>query len=167
MLFHLFKFSVFLLVLMVGFALAFHSLFSLCTDGEDMLGEAFGDFWHSLLFMFDAMLGSPGFDMFQNGQCEGPAWVLDAGLLLMVVYLVFMIILLLNLLIAVLSTVHADMNINAESEYHLARTSIILKSRQSVEQDRVPPPLNILMAALGALVDIFGFLLHFITYLCW
>lgn len=58
MLFHLFRFSIFMLVVMASFALAFHSLFSHpnCT-AEDDLYEAYRTLHDSLLRMFQAMLG--------------------------------------------------------------------------------------------------------------
>lgn len=56
MLFHLARFSIFMLVVMCSFALAFHSLYSKCGDG-DALNEVYSTFSDSLLDMFRAMLG--------------------------------------------------------------------------------------------------------------
>lgn len=58
MLFHLFRFSIFMLVVMASFALAFHSLFShpSCATGDDLY-ETFRTLHDSLLRMFEAMLG--------------------------------------------------------------------------------------------------------------
>lgn len=58
MLFHLFRFSVFMLVVMASFALAFHSLFSHpnCTAGDDLY-ERYRTLHDSLLHMFEAMIG--------------------------------------------------------------------------------------------------------------
>ena len=53
MLFHLARFSVFMLLLMAGFALAFYSLYAEC-DGD--LGTAFSTPGVALLSMFKAML---------------------------------------------------------------------------------------------------------------
>lgn len=105
MLFHLARFSVFMVVVMVGFALSFLTLFSNC-EGE--LGERFEDFGASLLTLFHAMLGGASFDMFDDEiiDCKGASWDHHAGIFLLVAYLIVMSILLLNLLIAVLSTVH-------------------------------------------------------------
>lgn len=72
----------------------------------------------------------PGFDfgIFEddrNERCTGPTWEFDAGIFLMVMYIVIMAILMLNLLIAVLSTVHDAVSENAVTEYHLARCQVI------------------------------------------
>lgn len=58
MLFHLARFSVFMLVVMVSFALAFHSLYSdpNCNEGDELF-ESYGSLRESLLDMFRAMLG--------------------------------------------------------------------------------------------------------------
>ena len=57
MLFHLARFSLFMLSVMASFALAFHSLFQQC-QGD--LGVAYETFGTSLLAMFNAMLGGKG-----------------------------------------------------------------------------------------------------------
>lgn len=54
MLFHLARFSVFMLVIMASFALAFFSLYGSC-NGE--LGTAYATPGVALLSMFKAMLG--------------------------------------------------------------------------------------------------------------
>lgn len=58
MLFHLIRFSMFMLVVMVSFAISFHSLYSHpnCSAGDDLY-ETFGNLHDSLLVMFEAMLG--------------------------------------------------------------------------------------------------------------
>lgn len=111
MLFHLARFSVFLFVIMAGFALTFYSLFFECVRGD--LGESFEDFPSSLLTMFDAMLGGANFSMFDEeaSDCKGPSWAHDAGVLLLVLFMIVMAILLLNLLIAVLSTIHDEVSV--------------------------------------------------------
>lgn len=171
MLFHLLRFSVFLVVIMTSFAVAFFAMFSICRDDDDEtelndLGTQFKTLSSSLLFTFDAMLGSPGFDLFKEESCGGPTWSTDIGVLMLVIYLVIMAVLLLNLLIALLSTVHSDMNVNAEMEFHLARTHIIMKSARWVSRKRTPPPVNIVMAALGLVVDVVGEICFVICKLC-
>lgn len=54
MLFHLARFSLFMLVVMVSFALAFFSLYNTC-DGD--LFSAFGTMGKSMISMFTAMIG--------------------------------------------------------------------------------------------------------------
>lgn len=171
MLSHLLRFSVFLVVIMTSFAVTFFAIFSTCRDSDDVvelndIGKQFKSVSSSLLFTFDAMLGSPGFDLFKDESCAGSDWNTDVGVLLLVVYLVIMAVLLLNLLIAVLSTVHSDMNRNAEMEFHLARTQIIMKSARWVSRDRTPPPLNVIMAVLGLAVDLVGEICFLVHKLC-
>lgn len=112
MLFHLGRFSIFLSVIMAGFALSFTSLYSDCTG---MLEENFGTFSASMLTLFDSMLGGAEFEAFMKASddCydyEGAFWIKEAGVFLLSMYLLIMSILLLNLLIAVLSTVHNEVS---------------------------------------------------------
>lgn len=114
MLSHLGKFSVFVAVLMASFALTFHVLFYTCEDSnstreDGLLYESFNTFGDSYLTMFKAMLGDFDFDSFKYAnQCYRPEWAEEVGVTLLVLYLAIMAILLLNLLIAVLSTAHAE-----------------------------------------------------------
>lgn len=111
MLSHLGKFSVFLAVLMASFALTFHVLFYTCEEGDSALYESFNTFGDSYLTMFKAMLGDFDFDSFKHAdKCYRPGWAEQVGVTLLVLYLAIMAILLLNLLIAVLSTAHADVS---------------------------------------------------------
>eukprot|EP00752_Nemacystus_decipiens_P018673 g16741.t1 len=88
----LLQFGAVMLVVMIGFTMALHVLFH---DLED-----FGD---SLLGLFKAMLGDTGiFDEFSGERYDAVATVL------LVVYLFIVTIMLLNLLIAILSTSHAQ-----------------------------------------------------------
>ena len=64
-----------------------------------------------------------------------------------------MTVVLLNLLIAVLSTAHDEVYQNAEKEFHLARTRLIVQSARSVAHRRPPPPLNLAKAVFGLAVD--------------
>lgn len=104
---HLARFSVFVGVLIMSFAVAFHALFYECKD--DYLQKAYGTVARSCLTMFRAMLGDFYFDDLTAAKeyCRLP-WAMDAAVGLLVLYLVLVAILLLNLLIAVLSTVHAE-----------------------------------------------------------
>ncbi|CAM9651710.1 unnamed protein product [Ectocarpus fasciculatus] len=166
MLFHLARFSVFMLVVMVSFALAFHSLYSdpNCSEGDELF-ESYSTIRESLLDMFKAMLGDPNFNRFEAGRnltCTGPSWEFDAGITLLTMYVVLQAILMLNLLIAVLSTVHDTVSENAITEFHLARSQFIQASAASVEGGRLPPPLNLLMAAILIVVDVFGEICHWV-----
>ena len=64
-----------------------------------------------------------------------------------------MAVVLLNLLIAVLSTAHDKVYENAEKEFHLARARLVLQSARTVLRRRTPPPLNLIMVLLGVAVD--------------
>ncbi|CAN0086160.1 unnamed protein product [Ascophyllum nodosum] len=71
MLSHLARFTVFLLVIMASFALAFHAIFDTCDhqhDNFDGIGpdlvDSFGTFWSSLLTLFEAM----GWFQFRNAE---------------------------------------------------------------------------------------------------
>lgn len=108
MLSHLGKFVVFTAVLMASFALTFHVIFHSCEDGTP-LDEAYGTFSKAYLTMFRAMLGEFHFDILETTDaCQHPSWGENVGAPLLVSYLAIMSILLLNLLIAVLSTAHAE-----------------------------------------------------------
>lgn len=67
--------------------------------------------------------------------------------------MITMAVVLLNLLIAVLSTAHDEVYANAEKEFHLARARLIYQSAHVVSTRRPPPPLNLLKVVLGLLVD--------------
>lgn len=99
---------------MFGYALSFLMLFSNCTGN---LGASFEDFGTSLLTLFHAMLGGPSFEMFYDepADCDGASWNhYHAGFFLLAVYLIIMSILLLNLSIAVLSTVHDKVSVTSK-----------------------------------------------------
>ncbi|CAM9575982.1 unnamed protein product, partial [Laminaria digitata] len=158
MLFHLARFSLFMLVVMVSFALAFFSLYGSC---EGDLSSAYGSMGQSLLAMFTAMLGGeyPDFDVFDEydpNACRGPPWKYDAGIALLVVYMVTMSILMLNLLIAVLGTVHDTVHGRSELEFQLARNQFIQRGAGVVQNGRLPPPLNLAIEALLIVVDMVG-----------
>lgn len=69
------------------------------------------------------------------------------------IYMVTMSVVLLNLLIAVLSTAHDEVYANAEKEFHLARARLIVQSARSVAHRRPPPPLNLLKVISGVVAD--------------
>ncbi|CAM9277026.1 unnamed protein product [Scytosiphon promiscuus] len=77
-----------------------------------------------------------------------------------------MSILLLNLLIAVLSTAHAEVYANAEKEFHLARAKLIQQSWQDVQKERQPPPINLIMPIVGLLADAIGIVWHAVRGMC-
>lgn len=105
MLSHLVHFSFFLLVLITSFALTFYGLYSSCVNGN----ESYGTLADATLSMFKAMLGDFEFDDLRpSTDCNHPDFAEDAATALLVVYLVLVTVLFLNLLIAILSTAHAE-----------------------------------------------------------
>lgn len=67
--------------------------------------------------------------------------------------MITMSVVLLNLLVAVLSTVHEEVYANAEKEFHLARPRLIYQSARVVARRRLPPPLNLIKLVCGIAVD--------------
>lgn len=100
----------------------------------------------------------PKFDGFDSDSdlCNGPAWEYDAGITLLSIYMLTMAILMLNLLIAVLGTVHDNVSQRAEIEFNLARNQFIQRGASVVNDGHLPPPLNLVMAVTLIVVDIVG-----------
>lgn len=163
------SFSVVLILVMFGFAASFNALYGTDTilverlagaacdvNDHPIVGE-FGTLGDALLTMFVSMLGEfdlePFFSRYEgaNGEDCGEVTYVQAGILLMVIYLVIMAVILLNLLIAVLSTAHAEVQVNASKEYHLARAKIVLQSGEDVLNDVLPPPFNLIKPVAGML----------------
>lgn len=166
MLTQLVQFSVVLMLVMIGFAFCFNALYGrdslliealldTCEVNDHPIVEEFGTIGQSLLTMFESMLGEFTFEQFyvgyydESGAYCGMVSYHEAGITLMVIYLIIMAVMLLNLLIAVLSTAHAAVDQNADKEYHLARAKIILQSGDDVLNDVLPPPFNLLKPVLG------------------
>lgn len=105
---HLGKFSVIVAVLMASFAMTFHVIFHTCPEASDLY-DPYHTFGEAYITMFKAMLGTFDFDRFEKAEdCGLPREAETVGITLLVLYLAMMSILLLNLLIAVLSTAHAE-----------------------------------------------------------
>lgn len=123
----LLKFGFILVVIMIGFAMALHVLFR----DRDGFGE-------TVLGLFNAMLGDTDlFDEFSGERYDGVATVL------LVVYLFIVTIMLLNLLIAILSTSHAQVQDNVEREFKVSKARIVEHYRVVVENDLLPAPFNV------------------------
>ena len=139
------RFALILLVVILGFAMA---LFSLLRDADNSTFN-FGDI---LLLLFKTLLGDvEAFEEFNDTPGNRYSF---AGNLLLVLYLVVMTIMLLNLLIAVLSTAYAKVEMNADKELEVAKVRIVEYYRQIVALDIIPAPFN--------LVQIFVKLLPFV-----
>ena len=123
----MFQFAVVLVVVMVGFALSFHALLR----DADTFGQ-------TCLNLFKAMLGEV--DLFE----EFPARYEEVSTVLLVMYLIAITIMLLNLLIAVLSTSHAKVQEHAQHEYAVLKARIIQHYRLAVREDLLPAPFNLI-----------------------
>lgn len=84
------RFGVFIVVVMAGFALAFHAVFFSC-DADSPLGGNFGTFPSALLYVFEAPLGEFDFTEFDRVREQCPSHssreqaASDAGIFLLVV----------------------------------------------------------------------------------
>lgn len=130
------KFGVVILVVMLGFAMSFYALFS----DVDTFGQTF-------LRLFNGMLGEVGFfeDFISDEYNEYEA----VATALFVVYLVVISIMLLNLLIAVLSTSHAKVQEKADQEFMVSRARLIDHYRLVVDKHLLPPPFNLAQILLS------------------
>lgn len=106
----------FIILAMASFALAFYALYFTCeagdTNNDRPLHESFKTFGTSLITVFEAALGQFDFEQFDRASeyCNRPEWARHAGIFLLMAYLIIMAVLLMNLLIAVLSTAHAEVS---------------------------------------------------------
>lgn len=143
---------------MSSFALAFFILFLDCYSNDSDVMAAFGSVDKSMLTLFQAMLGGFEFEVLikADDDCGRPQWANSASVCLLVTYVVIMAVLLLNLLIAVLSTAHAEVDKNANEEFHLARSRAIQQIWRNVLEGHLPSPMNLVMPILGTAVDIVG-----------
>lgn len=98
---HTLRFSAFIAMVMLSFALAFHAVFHTCgtfngpyptcavEPEESPLRDAFGTFGRSFVTVFSSALGGPEFDMFEGKgsecNCDLPEGAQSAGIFLMVV----------------------------------------------------------------------------------
>eukprot|EP00903_Cladosiphon_okamuranus_P009225 g8807.t1 len=106
-------------------------------DSDTDLGDSFRTVDRALVVVFGAPLGEFSFEIFENveDQCPNqpaPRHAAGAGSFLLVSYLVVMAVVLLNLLIAILSTAHKEVHVNGEAEFFLARTRLVLQSAETV-----------------------------------
>lgn len=129
----LLHFTLVLGVVMMGFTVAFFAIFS--------KERSYANVW---LDVFKAMLGEVGvFDDFFDDAYG------DVARFLLVVYLLVMTVLLLNLLIAILSTEHAKIEQGQDRAYRISKVRIIKLYSRIVDHDLQPPPFNLVQLALG------------------
>ena len=137
------RFALILLVVIIGFAMA---LLSLLRDADNVTFH-FGDI---LLLLFKTLLGDVGaFEEFSDSAGNRYSF---AGNLLLVLYLVVMTIMLLNLLIAVLSTAHAKVEMNADKELEVAKVRVVEHYRLVVALDIIPAPFNLVQIIIMKLL---------------
>ena len=128
----LLQFGVILLVVMMGFAMALYPLL------RDTVSFTFSAI---LLLLFKTLLGDVGaFEEFDESTHNRHSTV---GRLILTVYLVVMTVMLLNLLIAVLSTRHTKVDVNADKEFKVSRARIIEHYRLAVAFNILPAPFNL------------------------
>lgn len=140
------KFGFVMLVVMVGFAMSLHVLFR----DLDSSGATFGE---AMLGLFKAMLGDTDlFEEFSGGRHD------DVATILLVAYLLIMTIMLLNLLVAILSTAHAEVQENVGSELKVSKARIIGYYRVVVKEDLLPAPFNLLPLVASTVMAVLGFL---------
>ena len=125
-----------MVVIMAGFTISFVELL------EDTSTTANSSVFYAV---FKAMLGEfsdlQEYD-YGNDVCAGCAT------LLIVLYLVIMMIVLLNLLIAVLSTEHSKVDERSDREFSVSKVRMMKLYRKIVENDLLPPPFNLVQQAI-------------------
>ena len=136
------QFGVVMGVVMVGFAIAFFGLLGEIDDST---------FKESLLNVFVAMLGEVSlFDEFVGTRYKA------VGTLLLATYLIIMSIMLLNLLVAVLSTSHSKLEGNVL--IRVSRARLYMMFRWVVADDVLPAPFNLLQLAAVLPCSVFDLL---------
>lgn len=134
----LLQFGAVILVVMIGFAMALHVLFR----DVDTFGETF-------LGLFKAMLGETDFfNEFSGGRFD------LAATILVVLYLFIVTIMLLNLLIAILSTAHAQVQENVEGEFKVSKARIVAYYRMVVDKNLLPAPFNLVQLVVSLVVTV-------------
>ncbi|CAM9210968.1 unnamed protein product [Ectocarpus sp. 12 AP-2014] len=173
----LLRFCTILLVTMMGFAMSFFALFRhSCTVGS------FQTYWSTSIALLRAMLGETKLydDFTVAAECcydavepsdelhcedflmecchnvESEHFNGLVGKALLAAYNVVMGIILLNLLIAVLSEAYVDVKENIDTESKVTRTLVIRHYMKAVDQDMLPPPLNLVQHAVSTLAMLFG-----------
>eukprot|EP00752_Nemacystus_decipiens_P008850 g7897.t2 len=145
----LLQFGAVMLVVMIGFAMALHVLFR----DVDSFGETF-------LGLFKAMLGDTDFfDEFSGGRYDRVATIL------VVIYLFTVTIMLLNLLVAILSTAHAQVQGNTGGTFKVVKARIVDHYRLVVDEDLLPAPFNLVQLLLSMVEVTFAVLYYYVAEL--
>ncbi|CAM9872703.1 unnamed protein product, partial [Hapterophycus canaliculatus] len=119
--------------IMMGFTVSFFALFA---DEE-----SYGGVW---LSVFKAMLGEVNAfdDLYEDSVYR------DVSRFLLVLYLIVVAVMLLNLLIAVLSTEHAKVEQQQDRAFRESKVRIMKLYSRQVDADLVPSPFNLVQLAL-------------------
>lgn len=137
------QFGLVMIVVMMGFAMSFFALF-----------DDIGTYPETLLTLFKVMLGDTEF--FDELKDEPLDRYETVATVLLSLYSVVFTIVLLNLLVAVLSTSHAQVQLNAERELNIARARMVQHYWQIVGADLLPAPFNLVQLVLSSPFLIFG-----------
>lgn len=106
------------------------------------------DFGDTLLGLFTTMLGDTGFfDEFSGGRYDSVATIL------VVFYLFIVTIMLLNLLVAILSTAHDRVQEDVEGEFRVSNARIVDYYRTVVDERLLPVPFNLVQLVLSLVVN--------------
>ena len=143
----LLSFMVLLVVIITGFACAISGL--MYSAGETVL-YPYGDgidtvepyFWSISFMLVRAMVGD--FELSVAPFRVGDETYGAVIQLLMVAYVVFMIVLMMNLLIAVLSSAHAEMAAELPKEIAHTRTTLVVNLQDFINDHALPAPVNLL-----------------------
>lgn len=120
------KFSVVLVVVMLGFAMSFISLFN---------AESFGE---TCLHLFKGLFGDVGFlDEFSGGDYDAVATFV------FITFLLTVTIILINLLAAVIGTWQFGIKEKADHEFKVSKALLIDHYRLVVDKHLLPPPFNL------------------------
>ncbi|CAM9728979.1 unnamed protein product [Ectocarpus sp. 6 AP-2014] len=128
------QFALVLGTIMMGFTVSFYALF------EE--AKSYGDVW---LDVFKAMLGEVSVfsDIYEDSVYR------DVARVLLVVYLTVVAVMLLNLLIAVLSTEHAKVDEQQDIAFRESKVRIMKLYVRIVDSDVLPSPFNLPQIAVG------------------
>ncbi|CAM9165014.1 unnamed protein product [Ectocarpus fasciculatus] len=138
------QFALVLGTIMMGFTVSFFALFH--------ESHSYGDVW---LDVFKAMLGEVSVfsDIYEDSVYK------DVARVLLVVYLAVVAVMLLNLLIAVLSTEHAKVDEQQDIAFRESKVRIMKLYVRIVDSDVLPSPFNLPQLTLGLLARGFDGLL--------
>lgn len=133
------KFSVVLVVVMLGFAMSFLSLFN---------AQSFGE---TCLHLFKGLFGDVGFlDEFSGSDYDAVATFVFVAFLLTVT------VILVNLLAAVIGTWQSRIKERADQEFKVSRALLIDHYRLVVDKHLLPPPFNLGQVLVASISFLFA-----------